>query len=273
MQSSSPFFSIIIPTYNSANTLGKAINSILNQTFKSFEVIIVDGVSTDTTLQILSALKDDRIKIFSEKDEGIYDAMNKGIKKAEGNWLYFMGSDDELFDENVLQQVQHFITHYKRKAHVFYGNVLTRGTSIWAKDNQVYDGYFDLKKIIQKNICHQAMFYNKEIFVHHLYNKDLKVCADYELNLKLFNKYNFAYIDRIIAIFNSGGESSIKRDLEFNRFTQVVKHFKYKLWKPEFKPFMNAIRLEAKLSNNIFKKLFYNIMYLPHKVSNLFLKK
>ena len=86
--------SIIIPTFNSANTLRRALDSIIGQTLNDLEVLIMDGVSTDQTLDIAKTYNDNRIRIFSEPDNGVYDAMNKGIDKASGEWLYFLGSDD-----------------------------------------------------------------------------------------------------------------------------------------------------------------------------------
>jgi len=97
-----PFFSIIIPTYNSSATISVALNSIIKQSYQNFEVIIVDGLSNDNTISIISQFQDDRIKIFSEKDKGVYDAMNKGINYANGKWIYFMGSDDYFYDNTIL---------------------------------------------------------------------------------------------------------------------------------------------------------------------------
>lgn len=97
--------SIITPSFNSSDYLERAIKSVLNQNYKNWEHIIIDGVSTDKTIDIVRMYPDSRIKINIEKDNGIYDAMNKGIKMAKGDWLYFLGSDDWLYDEFVLEGV------------------------------------------------------------------------------------------------------------------------------------------------------------------------
>src|ERR1700722_16529958 len=101
----SNLLSIIIPTYNSQNTILTALQSIVKQSFDDFEIIIVDGLSNDDTVTIVKNFQDDRIKIISELDNGIYDAMNKGIDRAKGDWLYFLGSDDRLYNDTVLEDV------------------------------------------------------------------------------------------------------------------------------------------------------------------------
>ena len=83
-----PLFSIIIPTYNSEKSIEQCLKSIFSQSFDSFQVLIIDGLSTDKTIQIVEAYSqiDKRLSFFSEKDKGVYDAMNKGISKATGEW-------------------------------------------------------------------------------------------------------------------------------------------------------------------------------------------
>ena len=96
-------YSIIVPTFNSAHTLKRCLDSILSQTFKNFEIIIADGLSTDSTLMTAESMRDERINIFSEKDYGVYDAMNNAVERAQGKWILFLGSDDFLFDDFVLE--------------------------------------------------------------------------------------------------------------------------------------------------------------------------
>jgi glycosyltransferase involved in cell wall biosynthesis len=230
-----PFFTIIIPTFNSAKFIEKCLNSVFNQTFSGFEILIIDGVSNDNTLDICKSYNDSRIKIISEKDDGIYDAMNKGIKLAKGNWLYFLGSDDILFNNLVLEKVAKFIT--KAKVSIVYGNVKINGKTGWTNNSLVYDGEFNLKKILIKNICHQAIFYSKSIFKDEFYNLKYNVCADYDLNLKLFKKYKFKYMAITTATFTGGGTSTINSDLNFNKANVVVQIYFWQLYKTEFKDY------------------------------------
>src|SRR5687767_5868627 len=102
-----PLISIIIPTYNSGQVIDSALASVASQSLSNYEVIVVDGLSTDETLQIAQKYLDQGLKIIvvSEKDSGIYDAMNKGLKIATGRWIYFLGSDDTLFSQQTLERV------------------------------------------------------------------------------------------------------------------------------------------------------------------------
>lgn len=215
-----PFFTIIIPVYNGSLHIYKALNSLLNQTFTDFEVLIMDGNSQDCTVEytLNHVSNDTRFKIFSEPDKGIYDAMNKGIVKAKGQWIYFLGSDDQFFDQNTLQDTQVFIKSLKETVGFVYGNVLVKGNVKWAKDGTKYDGKFDDLKIKRKNICHQAIFYNKEKKLKYApYNLKYKLCADWDINLKIWANEKTAYYDKTIAIFNAGGASTDGSDPIFGK--------------------------------------------------------
>jgi glycosyltransferase involved in cell wall biosynthesis len=199
----SPFFSIIIPTFNSAKTLQSALNSILAQTFSDLEILIIDGISKDDTLNIVkeNAEKDKRIRFISEKDDGIFDAMNKGIKLSQGEWLYFLGSDDRLYKPSILNAV--FENLRNTEYNFFYGNILSsRG---------VYGGQSDEAKILRKNISHQAIFYKKNIFRRiGNYDTKYKTHADWDFNIRCFSNDLICvkYADIIIADFAKGGVSS-----------------------------------------------------------------
>ncbi len=202
--------SIIIPSFNSGECIQKCLNSISMQTFKDYEIFIVDGQSKDNTIDIVNSNieKDNRIHISSEKDNGTYDAMNKGIKRSKSEWLYFLGSDDELYDQDVLQKISDLLL--STSSDVVYGNVKVKGNAGWAADGAVYDGLFDTKKLLLRNICHQSIFYRKQFIIHHniLFNENYPVCADWDFNLRCWALGSFEYIPQTIAIFNAGGVST-----------------------------------------------------------------
>lgn len=209
-----PAFSIIIPCFNSAFSIGKAINSIIKQHFSDFEILIIDGVSGDDTVNVVNGFQDNRIKIYSEADLGIYDAMNKGLKLAKGQWLYFLGSDDYLYDKFVLADIFNFIV--LNHCRVLYGDVKVSGKNGWAIDGEIYGGEFDFNKFYKNNICHQSIFYNREFIIKHQFNFDLRfpVSADWDFNFKCWQKTRFLYVSRIVAVFQAGGLSSNKDIVE-----------------------------------------------------------
>src|SRR5688572_31229641 len=139
-----PFLSIVIPTFNSAQALSTTLASVLGQTFADIEVLVIDGHSTDNTVEIIQSFQDRRIRILSEKDNGVYDAMNKGVSMSAGTWIYFLGSDDMLFSSRTLENVTARLT--STEAEFVYGNVRIDGDSPWAKHDSIYDGKFTREK-------------------------------------------------------------------------------------------------------------------------------
>ena len=240
-----PFFSIIIPTYNSAKTIASSFESIINQSFTNFEVIVIDGKSSDETLSISQSYCESfrNFKIISEKDNGIYQAMNKGIEMAKGEWLYFLGSDDYLIDNSVLENL---IRLGNLESHDFvYGNVLS------PEYGENYDGEFDQKKILNRNICHQALFVRKKLFYQlGKFNIRYRQLADYDFNLRsIFNKkVRKKHVNMRIAYYAPAGSSSTKTDKKF------IRDKNYLLLKYGFAYFNWPERIQ--LSKQIIKQVF-----------------
>ncbi len=218
--SDQPFFSIVLPTYNAEKYITRSIQSILKQEFKNFECLIIDGESSDDTLLITQDLisNDSRFELVSEADFGVYDAMNKGVLKSKGKYLYFLGADDYLFDGKVLLEVQSNLAN--TNIDVLYGNVNRK--DLWNH----YDGEFNEYKIASQNLCHQSIFYKKNVFDKvGSYNLKYKIQADWEHNWRWFfhPEIKHKHLDKIIAYYEQGGLSSGKKDLEFRR--DFVKKF------------------------------------------------
>lgn len=204
-----PLISVITPTLNSMSTIGKVIESVLRQKYREIEHLFIDGLSSDETLSIIrkSLGQYKYSRLISEKDNGIYDAMNKGLGLCQGNWIYFMGADDEFHDENVLSDLVTWGVFNQEQ--IVYGDVIIRGDCAWAKNKEIYDGPFDLAKFLVKNICHQSIFYPRSVIEKvGFYSENYPVTADWDYNLRCFSKYQFTYVDRIIAYFQSGGRSA-----------------------------------------------------------------
>jgi glycosyltransferase involved in cell wall biosynthesis len=214
--------SIIIVTCNADTTLQSTLDSIVNHWSNNIELIIGDGDSQDKTKDIILKYKG-YINIFiSEKDNGIYDAMNKGIRLSHGKFLYFLGADDKLLiDMSYLNDI------LINEDTVYYGKVLLTNPIM------VYGERFSTKNLITRNICHQSIFYPATILKKNLYNLQYKYLADYALNLKLWNKYKFDYINYIIAEYNTCGLSSTNIDQVFKMYSTflILKYFGFKgLW-------------------------------------------
>ena len=267
-----PLFSIIIPTYNSSNTLIRCLESIILQNFSNYEVWFIDGYSHDNTISIIKeyATKYPFIHLVSEPDKGIYDAMNKGIGLAQGKWLYFLGSDDTFYNKDVLTRIAKEINITKSK--VIYGNVIMRGESKWNLDGVVFAGEYNLERLLNMTICHQAMFYNKEVFEKYG-NYDLKynVGADWEFNLRCFAHTSFSYFNIIVANFFLGGHSTTSTDSQFskNQGAIYLEHFKHRIYQKSFinsRLYLRQAALSFNSPLNIEERLLCLAAYIKLKV-------
>ena len=207
-----PKISIVTVVFNAVKTLQETIESVLSQSYENVEFIIVDGGSTDGTIDILKGCSSPKITWKSEPDKGIYDAMNKGIKMASGEWIYFLGADDTFYNNNVLEKI--FSNPDNREFDLLYGNAY-----VFALKRK-YDGEFSRERILFQNISHQAIFYRKEIHgIVGYYNAKYRTFADWNLNIECFfhSEIRIKYIDIIIANFAAGGLGTSQPDLPFLR--------------------------------------------------------
>lgn len=223
-----PLVSVITPALNASATIEATIESVVNQSYRNIEFILVDGQSTDGTVDIIkkAARKHQMIRWISEPDNGAYDAMNKGLAMSLGDWVYFLGADDILFNKNVLLDL--FEEGLFSQEKVFYGNVIIEGNSSWAKDQEVYAGEFNLGKFLMQNICHQAIFYPRLIVKKvGFFRTEYVVCADWDYNIRCWADQPFLFVDKIIARFRGSGLSSIKQDILYGEESagNVVQYF------------------------------------------------
>ncbi|QTO24473.1 MULTISPECIES: glycosyltransferase family 2 protein [unclassified Bacteroides] len=206
-------FSIITVVRNAEKTIRATIDSVINQIYSDFEYLIIDGKSTDGTVGLLRyySLLDSRIRYISETDHGIYDAMNKGIRLSKGEWCYFLGADDCLYNDQVLSFVASFITNTP-SANVCYGDV------IFTSSNLRYDGEYSLSKFCNHAICHQAIFYKREIFDRYgMYDLKYKINADHVFNIRVFTTMfdQVVYFPFVVCLYNNEtGVSSNVIDIE-----------------------------------------------------------
>ena len=198
-------FSIITVCKNSESTIEGALSSVASQTCRDFEHIIIDGASTDKTLDIVK--KYNVSTIISEPDNGLYDAMNKGIRAAQGDYLFFLNSDDRFIHENILEQVAEFAGNELLYGDQMFLNKDTGGVSL-RKHNKLNKVY-----LMKNTPCQPATFYRRDVFEKYGYfNTDFKIVSDHEWFLRAFLKHRISssYLGFPVTVFSSGGISTLK---------------------------------------------------------------
>lgn len=200
-----PKLSIIIATFNAAKTLSVSLDSVLNQTFQDWECIIIDGASKDNTIEIVKSYveRDSRFRYISEPDKGIYDAFNKGWKMAKGEWIYYLGADDEVLPKAF----ELLFLSDLGISEIVYGNVVYKTSK--GQLSKKSEPKFDL--IRKHMLCsHQAMLMKRELIAKMGgFNLKYKVSADFDLILRSYlHSKAFKYIDLNMAVFDCTGVSS-----------------------------------------------------------------
>jgi hypothetical protein len=170
--------SVIIPTYQASATLEQALASVVGQSYPDKEVWIIDGQSTDATLEIVRqyAAQHSFIRYVSEKDSGIYDAMNKGIALAQGDWLYFLGADDRFFSPNALADA---LADVPPESLLLYGRVWNQAQQrlVHYEDNTLDTAFF-----LTDTLCHQAVLMHRRAFaLLGTFDLSYRLCADKKL--------------------------------------------------------------------------------------------
>ena len=204
-----PLISIITVVYNARLTLQATIESVLNQDRDLVEYWIIDGGSTDGSLNIISQYSDRLAGWISEPDKGIYDAMNKGIDRANGEWIYFIGGDDTLRPGIVKELQSHLNTHYS----IVFGDVLF-------DNGHRMRSFLGPRTVFQNTVHHQSAFYNSSLFADYRYDPTLTIVSEYDIHLRVHvHKSTTHYVPLIIADCAVGGASSdLSRSLkETNR--------------------------------------------------------
>lgn len=169
-----PFFSILVVSLNAEATIGATIDSVLQQTFDDYEIVIKDGMSCDHTLS--SFRESEKIRVYQQPDSGIYDAMNQAVALAKGRYLLFLNCGDFLYDSTVLQKVYEVAKDLPERA-VVYGDYCRKGI-VFQQPSQLSDFY-----LFRTPLCHQSMFFSATLFQDHLYHTDYKILADYDHTL------------------------------------------------------------------------------------------
>lgn len=211
--SSEPLISIIVAVYNRATSLQRCIDSVASQTYANKELIIIDGGSTDGTVDILKANAPKITYWESERDRGIYHAFNKALTQAKGEWIYFLGSDDYLWDAQTLNTIVDELKNIKNEnVKVVYGKVaiVSQTGDVLQVINQPWQ---QVKKLFLQGcyICHQGVFQHQSLFAQHGFDESFPISGDYELLLRELKSPRSQPIflsDITVAAMQTGGYST-----------------------------------------------------------------
>lgn len=225
-----PKISVITIVYNGVNDIESTILSVINQSYKNIEYIIIDGGSTDGTQEVIKKYQDKISFWISERDKGIYDAMNKGAAFAKGEWLSFMNAGDVFCNEKTIEEV--FFSDYSN-SDIIYGSV---------NCTNKYESLVILPKPLldienHMIFCHQSSFVRTEVFMKFKFNLNFKIAADYDLFYRLYKeKFIFKEIAECVSVFEADNGVSSRN------FYTLKKEF---------------LRINKKWENPFYKGVFY----------------
>ncbi len=238
--------SIITVCFNAAETIETTIKSIVSQTYKNIEYIVVDGGSVDGTLQILEHYRKHISVIVSERDEGIYDAMNKGIDLAQGDFIGIINADD-WYEEDAIEKVVRISRNISENTGVISGQIrfIDGEQSFLSKKKEMEQIWMEMP------ISHPATFIRKSVYEKYgTYNTHYQIAADYELIFRLYiNHVNFYFCNDILANFRVGGISSARKDILLREDVEVLNQYK------KYAP--NQIKVEDGIKRKDSIRLFY----------------
>lgn len=197
-----PGISVVTVCLNCAAEIEKTLNSVVSQDFPNIEYIVVDGCSTDGTLQILEHRVSSLGKLISEKDSGLYDAMNKGKRAATGDYVYFLNAGDTFADAHSVSRIAAAMTDVEK---LYFGRVkISAPSSHWVvpsrfDDLTVKNGYLP---------HHQSIFYPRSFYLNTDYDTAYRVQADIDFTLSALARYDTEYVPCIVALSTLGGFST-----------------------------------------------------------------
>ncbi len=211
-------FSVIIPSFNCGPKLGATIESVLSQRASLYELLVVDGGSTDDSLDVLSKFAG-RLRYVSERDGGVYDAINKGVRMSRGKYVFVLGAGDRL-REGVLARVAGMLPS---EPSFVYGDAYLE------RHGLLMGGALEKPDFIRTNICQQAIFYERSVF-DLLGDFDLRynVYADWVFNMKCFAdpRLRKVYLGLVVADFEGWGISDMQHDAQFvNDFPDLIRKY------------------------------------------------
>jgi glycosyltransferase involved in cell wall biosynthesis len=207
--------SVVTINYNNSEGLKKTIESVLSQNFQNLELVVVDGLSTDSSIKVIEKYKDVIDVLIVENDDGVYDAMNKGIQACSGKWINFMNSGDTFYNNDVINNI--FTNKVNSNIKLIYGLQYTDGVVLSPLPLE----YLEFGLI---HACHQSMFFNSDI----KYNLKYTIYSDYDLVARLYKEdaLSLLFINQIVCNYEGGGISSfITANKRSDKYRAVFENF------------------------------------------------
>ena len=203
--------SVITVSFNALPDLQRTLESVTHQAFDDFEYIVVDGASSDGTIDYLRENRDRIHRCLSEPDNGIYEAMNKGVRLAMGEYCLFLNAGDCLIHDRVLSRVASYLD----------GTDIVLGNEILVNEHDKMCGFtpakgsFTLQHLLTGSVCHQATFIRRALLLEHPYDESLRLVSDWKFILERFLDPNctFKTIDEDVCFFRAGGKTDRERVL------------------------------------------------------------
>jgi glycosyltransferase len=212
VKSSRPFFTIITVCFNNEHTIENTILSVKNQKYRNFEYVIIDGASTDNTLKVISSYSETVDGLISERDKGIYDAMNKGLNMAKGDVIGFLHADDEFANELVLSDIcENFKRNFKISA--TYGDLNYISNNACKSVLRFWKSCSFTKDLLKKGWMppHPTLYIRRECFKKLKgFNTNYKISSDYDIILRFFSNKDYItqYIPKVLINMSVGGASN-----------------------------------------------------------------
>jgi glycosyltransferase involved in cell wall biosynthesis len=219
-----PKISIITVVWNNKATIKDAIDSVLSQTYKNIEYIIIDGASTDGTIEVVKSYRDKITKFISEKDKGLYDAMNKGLALATGDIVGILNSDDFYIDEFAIEKI---VKEFEEKqVDSVYADLIFVKPENLTKTVRYYDSsYFTPDRFAYGWMpAHPTFFVKREIYEKYgMFRTDLKIGADFDILARFLytHKISYSYMQEVLVKMRVGGVSTSYSSLWINNIEQL----------------------------------------------------
>lgn len=212
-------YSIITINYNNHEGLLKTIKSVISQTCHDYEYIVIDGGSSDGSREIIEQYADHFSYWVSEQDKGIYNAMNKGIRQAHGEYLLFLNSGDLLYNDKVLEDVRHYLG-----SDIVHGKIYNQSKNAFP---YLIDHEPTMAYLYESSLQHPASFFRKELFRDSLYDESYRIVSDWKFYIEkiVFQNCSFSFIPVTVAVFEGEGVSEMQKELDSAERKAVLNSF------------------------------------------------